>query len=338
MNSNKLVITRDPKNILITGGCGFIGINFIRYLFSTESAFTGNIINIDKLTYASNPNALMQFSSSRYTFIHGDICDTILIKDILSKFDIDTICHFAAESHVDRSIHNGYPFIESNIKGTFTLLEAIRQYNPHIHFHHISTDEVFGSLTLTEPPFTERSPYAPNNPYSASKAGSDHLVRSYAHTYGITYTMSHSSNNYGLYQHEEKFIPKAIRQLHKKQPIPLYGDGSHIRDWIHVTDHVRAVWLILRYSRNNESYSIGARNELSNKELLYTLCKFYAQSIDVQNHQQFIDLITFVPDRPGHDARYAIDPSKIEQTLHWTPSVSLEVGLKNLMQYHIKIF
>ncbi|NIZ47013.1 dTDP-glucose 4,6-dehydratase [Entomospira nematocerorum] len=341
MNNNNRNCIRHPQNLLITGGCGFIGVNFIHYLLSPESGFTGTIVNIDKLTYAAHSNALVELVNPRYIFIYGDICDSILIKDILYKFNIDTICHFAAESHVDRSINNGYPFIQSNINGTFSLLEIVRQYYPSVHFHHISTDEVFGSLEPSDAAFTELAPYAPNNPYSASKASSDHLVRAYAHTYNLSTTMSHSSNNYGLYQHEEKLIPQTIRRLYDKKPIPLYGDGSNIRDWIHVSDHVRAIWTILCYGNTGENYNIGARNEYSNRELLQILCKLYAELTtpaknDIKSvYNEYLNLITLVPDRPGHDLRYAIDPSKIEKTLYWYPQIPFEAGLKALIVHQV---
>ncbi|NIZ18488.1 dTDP-glucose 4,6-dehydratase [Spirochaetales bacterium BR151] len=325
------------RHLLITGGCGFIGVNLIRYLLSPKSGFTGVIINIDKLTYASQPHALVEMPTDRYHFIQGDISDLRLVEQILQEYSIDTICHLAAESHVDRSINAPSAFMQSNVMGTFTILEAIRQNNPHIYLHHVSTDEVFGSLHEDEPAFTEQSPYHPNNPYSASKASSDHLVWAYRHTYGLPITMSHATNNYGAYQHQEKFIPRMLAGLLQRKSLPLYGDGSHLRDWLHVEDHVRAIWCILQMGKIGESYNIGANNPYSNKDLLHLLCQIVAnqQTVPVED---LYALITPVADRLGHDYRYAIDAKKIEVDLGWRAQINFQQGITNYVRWFIETY
>jgi dTDP-glucose 4,6-dehydratase len=330
-----------PRNILITGGAGFIGSNFIRYLLAADSAAT--LYNFDALTYAGSLNNLENLpDASRHHFIQGDICNRELISDILQRYTIDTIIHFAAESHVDRSIRGPAPFIQTNVVGTFTLLEAARHYwqlqknwDPtQCRFHHISTDEVYGSLTATDPAFTEQTAYAPNSPYSASKAGSDHLVRAYFHTYQLPVTVSNCSNNYGPYQHPEKLIPTIIRACQDGQTIPIYGDGSNIRDWLYVEDHCSGIYQIIQRGKVGETYNIGGNNEISNLELAKTICDLMDDlAPKARPHQK---LIQFVPDRPGHDWRYAIDIQKIKQELNWQPEVSFLEGLKRTMRfYHV---
>lgn len=328
-----------PRNILVTGGAGFIGANFVRYLLANDASV--NIINLDCLTYAGSLNNLVNLpDASRHLFIRGDICDALLISDILKRHEIDTIIHFAAESHVDRSIAGPAPFIHTNLVGTFTLLEAARVYwltekkwnTINCRFHHISTDEVFGALKKDDEAFTEKTPYAPNSPYSASKAGSDHLVRAYWHTYHLPMTISNCSNNYGPYQHAEKFIPTVIRSCLTWQPIPIYGDGSQVRDWLYVSDHCAAIWAILRSGQLGETYNIGGSNEISNLALATRICQvFDKRHPKKQSHQS---LIQFVTDRLGHDWRYAINHSKISNSLGWHPKETIETGIEKTVQYY----
>jgi dTDP-glucose 4,6-dehydratase len=317
------------SNILVTGGAGFIGSNFIRLLLSKKE-FTGNIINLDKLTYAGNLENLKDLQEdTRYTFVHGDICDSAKVNQIFSQYDIDTALHFAAESHVDRSIHGPAPFIQTNILGTFTLLEAARQnwkdYSDKL-FHHISTDEVYGSLGPTGL-FLETTPYDPRSPYSASKASSDHLVKAYFHTYKLPITISNCSNNFGPYQFPEKLIPLTISNILQDKKIPVYGDGKNIRDWIYVDDHNEAVHLILKNGRLGETYNIGGENELTNLELVTKICELLSKNPK--------DLITFVTDRKGHDRRYAINCSKIKKELNWKKEKSFEERLANTLEWYL---
>ncbi len=330
---------RKLQNLLVTGGSGFIGSHFIRYVL-TKTDFTGNIVNLDKLTYAGNPANLADIAArypGRYTFVHGDICDRDLVQNILETHGIDTVIHFAAESHVDRSIHGPAEFVQTNILGTFTLLEscleAQRQGRP-IHFHHVSTDEVYGSLGETGY-FTETTPYDPRSPYSASKAASDHLVRAWHHTYGLSITLSNCSNNYGPYHFPEKLIPLALLRLLNRQEVPVYGDGKNIRDWLYVEDHADAVWLILNRGQTGESYNIGGHNERTNLEVVKTLCRLVAEetSGDVAEMEK---LITFVKDRPGHDRRYAIDPQKIQTELGWKARHNFEEGLRKTVRWYLE--
>lgn len=327
------------NNLLVTGGCGFIGSNFIRYLLE-ESGFTGRIINVDKLTYAGNPFNLEDIEKKfphRYVFVHTDICDQRAITKTVQRYKVDAICHFAAESHVDRSIASPDAFIQSNIIGTYTLLEVFKQFSLQIHrFHHISTDEVFGSLG-DEGFFVEDTPYHPNNPYSASKASSDHLVRAYCNTYNLPITISNCSNNYGPFQFPEKLIPLTIQRITEGKEIPVYGDGQHMRDWLYVTDHCRAVWKILQEGKVSETYNIGGNNDITNLTLVETICdtveKIHSER-QVHTPKPYRDLITFVKDRPGHDRRYAIDASKIEKELNWKPKESWQSGIyKSVLWY-----
>jgi dTDP-glucose 4,6-dehydratase len=331
-----------PHNILVTGGAGFIGANFIRYLLSEREDV--NIINLDLLTYAGSLKNLTDLPDpSRHTFIQEDICDPSVIISILRKYYINTIVHFAAESHVDRSISGPAAFIKTNILGTFTLLEGARQYwlidkkwgAADCRFHHISTDEVYGSLNLNDLAFTEQTRYAPNSPYSASKAGSDHLVRAYIHTYQLPATLSNCSNNYGPYQHAEKLIPTIIRSCQQWNPIPIYGDGSNIRDWLYVEDHCAALLTILERGKSAEVYNIGANNELSNLTVAQTICDLMdAFTPKPESHHS---LIQFVKDRPGHDWRYAINSTKLTRELDWKPQETFKTGLQKTLEFYVQL-
>jgi dTDP-glucose 4,6-dehydratase len=331
------------QNFLITGGAGFIGSNFIRYLQGQQP--NANIINLDLLTYAGSLENLKDIHhSEKYHFIKGDIGNASLIESVLTDFDIDTIVHFAAESHVDRSLEGPAAFIQTNIVGTFTLLEAARKIwqetnkmNPSkVRFHHISTDEVFGSLEPGESAFTEKAPYKPNSPYAASKASSDHLVRSYAHSFGLPVTISNCSNNYGPYQFPEKLIPLMILNALSGKPLPIYGDGMQIRDWLYVDDHCEAIWAILQNARIGESYNIGGGNQPPNIEIVQTICGILDQKVQKSGNKTFADLIHYVTDRPGHDRRYAMDITKIKNDLGWQPKFDLERGLKETIDWYLK--
>ncbi|MBW2100099.1 MAG: dTDP-glucose 4,6-dehydratase [Deltaproteobacteria bacterium] len=325
------------KDILVTGGCGFIGANFIWYLLS-EPDFTGRIINVDKLTYAGNPDNLAgidEKSLGRHIFIKADICDPKAMARIFEEFDIDTICHFAAESHVDRSIESPGAFIQTNIVGTFNLLELARLHKNRLTlFHHVSTDEVYGSLG-DDGYFTEETPYRPNSPYSASKASSDHLVRSYAKTYDLPVTISNCSNNYGPYQFPEKLIPLMILNALEKKPLPVYGTGLNIRDWLYVKDHCSAIWTIMKKGTRGETYNIGGRCEMQNIEVVKTICDLLDEMAPEPDFGPRRELITFVTDRPGHDLRYAIDSSKLQNELGWVPTESFNTGIKKTIQWYL---
>ncbi len=319
------------KKVLVTGGAGFIGSAFIRWGLQTFQALE-KIVNLDLLTYAASEKNMADFRDDpRHIFVKGDIQDTQLIELLCDKHQIEAIVHFAAESHVDRSITDPKAFIDTNIIGTFSLLEAVRK-NPHIHFHHISTDEVYGSLK--EGFFTEASPYRPNSPYAASKAASDHLVRAWAHTYKLSTTISHCSNNYGPCQHEEKFIPLMISRSLQEKPLPIYGQGLNIRDWLYVDDHADAVWRILNHGQKGSIYDIGGKAEKQNIDLLQTLIELIAKKTS-KNPFHLQKLITFVDDRPGHDFRYAIDASKISTELGWQPLHTLELGLEKTINWYL---
>jgi dTDP-glucose 4,6-dehydratase len=326
------------KNMLVTGGCGFIGSNFIRYLLE-DSDFSGRVVNVDKLTYAGNPENLSGVENDapgRYIFIKADICDQEIMARIFDDYEIDSICHFAAESHVDRSIVSPDAFIQTNIMGTFNLLELARAHQERLQrFHHISTDEVFGSLG-TEGFFTEETAYQPNSPYSASKAGSDHLVRAYHKTYGLPVTISNCSNNYGPYQFPEKLIPLMILNALEGKPLPVYGDGRHVRDWLYVRDHCTGVWRIMKQGKSGETYNIGGHNEMENIEVVEMICDILDEFETGADHPSRRDLITFVKDRPGHDRRYAIDFAKLRQTLDWRPEESFESGLRKTIKWYLE--
>jgi dTDP-glucose 4,6-dehydratase len=322
---------RPATSLLVTGGAGFIGSAFIRYLLRS-SDFSGRILNYDLLTYAGSLHYLNGFENHpRYRFVQGDILNQPLVEKLIEEHEVDAIVHFAAETHVDRSIASALPFVETNVKGTLSLLEAVRK-TPHVHFHHISTDEVYGSLGESGA-FNENSPYRPNSPYSASKAASDHLVRAFAQTYGISTTLSHCSNNYGPCQHPEKFIPLMIHNCLKNKPLPIYGYGANVRDWLYVDDHAEAVWLILQKGKKGQVYDIGGDTELSNLELLYQLIELMQK----ERSGDYRSLIRFVKDRPGHDFRYAIDTTKIRNELGWHPRIPLREGLKRTIAWHAKL-
>lgn len=323
---------RSIHNILVTGGAGFIGSAFIRYLL-TQTAFKGICVNLDALTYAGNLENLASVAADpRYIFEKGDIRNEALVEHLCQEHAIDTIIHFAAESHVDRSILGPQAFIETNIMGTFHLLEVVKR-NPTIHFHHVSTDEVYGSLGETGL-FTEETPYQPNSPYSASKASSDMLVRAYAHTYHLSTCISNCSNNYGPYQFPEKLIPVIILNCLNKKPLPIYGKGTNIRDWLFVDDHAKALSMLLQYGRKGETYNIGGEAEWRNIDLVKEIIHLLA---DIQNTdpQELESLITYVKDRPGHDLRYAIDCSKIKREIGWLPSDHFSDRLKETILWYI---
>jgi len=331
------------NSILVTGGAGFIGSNFIRYILQHETNI--QIVNLDKLTYAGSLLNLQQLPSAhRYHFIHGDINDKQLVTRILQDYRIDTIVHFAAESHVDRSIAKPSTFIETNIMGTFTLLEAAREQWLSIEkrglhecrFHHISTDEVYGALEPDDEAFIETTAYQPRSPYSASKAASDHLVAAYFHTYGLPVTISNCSNNYGPYQHAEKFIPTIIRACLTHNKIPVYGKGKNIRDWLYVDDHCRGIIQIIKQGKVGERYNLGANNEWDNLSLVNYICSLMDKLIP--HTTSYKNLIQFVTDRKGHDFRYAIDNKKIQEELNWSIQNSFESGLKKTIAFYSALF
>tara|TARA_R110002095_G_scaffold120_3_gene1308 strand:+ start:2803 stop:3819 length:1017 start_codon:yes stop_codon:yes gene_type:complete len=329
-----------PKNILVTGGAGFIGCNYVRYMLNTYTDV--HIINLDKLTYAGSMENMADYiGDDRHQFIKGDICEQSLVAKLLRKNEIDTIVHFAAESHVDNSISDPGAFIQTNVIGSYTLLEAARQYwledkgldKEGVRFHHISTDEVYGSLSKDAPAFTEETAYAPNSPYSASKAGSDHLVRTYFHTYGLPVTTTNCSNNYGPYQHREKFIPTIIQSCIEQKPIPVYGNGSNIRDWLYVDDHCRGIDAVIRRGAVGEVYNIGGNNEWRNIDIVHLICKLMDQvKSENASHEK---LITFVTDRQGHDWRYAIDTKKMFEKINWESVETFETGIRKTMEWYL---
>jgi dTDP-glucose 4,6-dehydratase len=329
-------------NWFVTGGAGFIGTNFIHHIMSIRPDVT--VINFDLLTYAGNPEGLSMYGGNpRYRFIKGDICDRAQVDAVLCENKIDTVVHFAAESHVDRSIVGPMQFVVTNVNGTATMLDAARDYwagegrdvTGEKRFHHISTDEVFGSLKPGEPAWTEESPYMPNSPYAASKAGSDHLVRAYGHTYGLPVTISNCSNNYGPYQFPEKLIPLVIMNAINGKPIPVYGDGQQIRDWLYVEDHCEAIRLILKNGKPGETYNIGGLNQPSNLSIVQTICRLLDELVPDSKHRPHENLITYVKDRPGHDRRYAMDATKIKRELGWSPKYTLETGLRKTVEWYL---
>lgn len=343
----------EPHNVLVTGGAGFIGANFVRHWLA--SARHGAIVVLDALTYAGNPANLAGLERDpRYAFIHGDICDEAVVREALERHGIDTVVHFAAESHVDRSILGPDDFIRTNVVGTHTLLKAAkalwidRKIVPAHRFHHVSTDEVYGSLGPDDPRFHERTPYAPNSPYSATKAASDHLVRAYHETYGLETTVTNCSNNYGPYQFPEKLIPLMLINILHGKPLPVYGDGLQVRDWLHVSDHCEAIALALTRGKAGEVYNIGGNSETANIDLVRTLCGFvdehlgqcdelrgrFAKSPAVSGGRS-TDLVTHVPDRPGHDRRYAINCAKAQHDLGYEPSRNLGSGLRATLRWYL---
>ena len=328
--------------ILITGGAGFIGSNFaLNWLANAEAE---QIINLDKLTYAGNLANLESLKNDpRHIFVHGDIGDKKLVADLLEKYQPRAIVNFAAESHVDRSIHGPGEFIQTNVVGTFNLLECVREYwnsltgsaKEGFRFHHVSTDEVYGSLSATDPAFTERNPFEPNSPYSASKAASDHLVRAWFHTYGLPVVTTNCSNNYGPYHFPEKLIPLVILNALNQKPLPIYGDGKQIRDWLYVGDHCAAIREVLAKGKLGETYNIGGWNEKTNLEVVNTICKILDELRPRADKKSYVEQITFVKDRPGHDRRYAIDASKIERELGWRPVETFDSGIRKTIQWYL---
>lgn len=330
---------RKIENILVTGGSGFIGSNFINFLFSLKE-FKGKIINVDKLTYAGNPENLKNVEKQypeRYFFEKQDICNTEMTKNILNKYCIDSVVHFAAESHVDRSIEGPIDFIQTNIVGTFSMLEAVKSVcdeKRKVHFHHVSTDEVYGSLGKTGL-FTENTPYDPRSPYSASKASSDHLVRAYFHTYGLRITVSNCSNNYGPYQFPEKLIPVVILNALENKEIPVYGDGKNVRDWLYVEDHCLAIYEILKNGKNGETYNIGGDCQVENISIIKKICNVLDKKLK-RKEGSSEKLIRFVKDRPGHDRRYAIDCTKLKNDLNIKPNIDFNKGIELTITWYLE--
>jgi len=330
------------KNVLITGGAGFIGSNFVRYLLTADAQVS--IINLDALTYAGSQENLKDLpDETRHRFIQGDICDRDLVERIFHDYLIDTVVHFAAESHVDRSILGPGQFVQTNIVGTFTLLDAARQFwlvdkqlpQSGVRFHHVSTDEVFGSLGPNDPPFSETTPYAPRSPYAASKAASDHLVRAYYSTYGLPVTISNCSNNYGPYQFPEKLIPLMILNAVNGLPLPVYGDGQQVRDWLYVEDHCEAIWHILQDGRLGETYNIGGDNQPPNLLVIRQICSILDELLPASAYAPHESLLSYVTDRPGHDRRYDMDIRKIHSELGWAPRESLGSGLQKTIEWYL---
>jgi dTDP-glucose 4,6-dehydratase len=335
------------KNILLTGTAGFIGSNFVPYFLCKYSEYT--LINLDLLTYAGDLENLKECESNpRYKFIKGDICNRELVEFIFSEYDINGVIHFAAESHVDNSIKNPSVFVQTNVNGTFTLIDVAYKYwmdkpfdykgdYKNCRFHHISTDEVYG--TLTDDPndlFTENTPYAPNSPYSASKASSDMIIRAYNETYGLNTVITNCSNNYGPKQHDEKLIPTIIRNALNGNPIPIYGDGENIRDWLYVLDHCKGIDLVYHNGKTGNTYNIGGRNERTNLQIVNTICKILDQKVPKKDNSSYKTLITFVEDRAGHDRRYAIDATKLENELGWKADENFDSGILLTIEWYLR--
>lgn len=327
-----------PRSVLVTGGAGFIGANFVEYLLESDPSV--KIANLDLLTYAGSRDNLRNVESTdRHELIEGDITDAALVNGLFAENEIDTVVHFAAESHVDRSITGPSAFISTNVVGTFTLLEAARSAwssagKKDVRFHHVSTDEVFGSLTESDPPFNETTPYSPRSPYSASKAGADHLVRAYHETYGLPMTLTNCSNNYGPYQHAEKFIPTVIRSALAEKPIPIYGAGQNIRDWLYVKDHCSAIDAVVRRGRNGATYLIGGRSERRNIDIAREICGILDERAP-RRSGKYEELLTSVTDRLGHDFRYAIDSRVIESELGWQQSETFDTGIQKTVDWYL---
>jgi len=325
------------KKCLVTGGCGFIGSNYIRYVLEKEDDL--HIVNLDKLTYAGNRHNLDGIPETFHTFVEGDICDPELVKTLFNEHQFDTIVHFAAESHVDRSIEGPAEFIQTNVFGTLNLLEQSRlnfqhSNNDNFRFLHISTDEVYGSLG-DHGKFLETTPYDPSSPYSASKAGSDHLVRSWNRTFGLPTLITNCSNNYGSYQFPEKLIPLMIINCLHGKPLPVYGQGENVRDWLYVRDHCEAIHTVLTSGTVGETYNIGGNNEIRNIDVVTTICDLLNEISPSENGSSYSDLITYVKDRPGHDFRYAIDAGKIQNNLGWSPKESFETGIRKTIHWYL---
>lgn len=331
-------------NILVTGGCGFIGSNFVRQRLADVAVPVHKLVNLDKLTYAGNPANLSDLADDlRYEFAHGDIGDETLVGDLLERHRINAVINFAAESHVDRSIDSPEPFFATNVTGTLRLLNATRTYwsslttdeQAKFRLLHVSTDEVYGTLQPSDAPFAEDHPYEPNSPYAASKAASDHLVRAFHHTYGLPVVTTNCSNNYGPYHFPEKLIPLVILNAIEGKPLPLYGDGKNVRDWLYVEDHADAIWLVVRQGKVGETYNIGGLNEQPNLVVVQRICALLDQQHPKADGTSYADQITFVRDRPGHDRRYAIDCRKIQMELGWKPRESFESGLEKTVTWYL---
>lgn len=340
------------KRILVTGGAGFIGANFCHYWMKHYPQ--DQLVVLDALTYAGHRDHIANLEVQGLVFVHGDICDSLLVEQLFSRYEINRVVHFAAESHVDRSISGPDAFIQTNVVGTHTLLKAAKKFwldvsvNDH-RFHHVSTDEVYGSLHENDPAFTEQTPFAPNSPYSASKAASDHLVRAYHHTYGLNVTTSNCSNNYGPYQDKEKLIPLIVSNILSGKSLPIYGDGKNIRDWLYVEDHCRAIDLILQRGKSGEVYNVGGENEWQNIDIVNLICSLLDEKFTADANlatrfnlspcasgKKASSLITYVTDRLGHDRRYAIDPSKCHSELNYRPVESFETGIRKTLDWMLR--
>ncbi|MHB8302205.1 MAG: dTDP-glucose 4,6-dehydratase [Acidobacteriaceae bacterium] len=341
-------MTQTP--ILVTGGAGFIGSNFVLEWFRSQpqgersGRADGPLVNLDNLTYAGNLRNLDTVAArADYTFVRADICDRPKMEQLLLQHRPRAVLHFAAESHVDRSIAGPEAFVETNVRGTFVLLDTVRAYwtelpqaqRESFRFLHVSTDEVYGSLAAEDAAFTERTAYAPNSPYSATKAASDHLVRSYFHTYGLPTLITNCSNNYGPYQFPEKLVPLMITHAVAGKPLPVYGDGLNVRDWLYVTDHCEALRLVLERGRPGETYNIGGRNERNNREVVEAICEILDELRPASSHRPHRQLLRFVKDRPGHDRRYAIDAMKLEQEIGWKARETFPTGLRKTVQWYL---
>jgi dTDP-glucose 4,6-dehydratase len=341
MNPHQKTMVDHRAPILVTGGAGFIGSNFV---LEWLAAGNGPLVNLDKLTYAGNLENLASVETNpAYTFVQGDICDSALMARLMEEHKPRAVVHFAAESHVDRSILGPEAFLRTNIDGTFTLLQSARAYygtlkgaeREQFRFLHVSTDEVYGTLTPEDPAFHEETPYAPNSPYAASKAASDHLVRAWVHTYGLPALITNCSNNYGPYQFPEKLIPLMIANALKGKPLPVYGDGQQVRDWLFVVDHCRALMTVLERGKTGETYNVGGGNQRSNLEVVTTLCGLMDELVPQSGFRPHFDLVKFVQDRPGHDRRYAIDARKLESELGWRAQESFETGLRKTVEWYL---
>ena len=328
------------RTLLVTGGAGFIGGNFVHLLMAETDC---RVVNLDKLTYAGNLDTLASLGGNpRHIFVHGDIGDRLLVARLLAEYEVESVVNFAAESHVDRSIDGPAEFVATNVVGTFNLLDCSRAYwsglgsegQRRFRFLHVSTDEVYGSLGPTGL-FAEATPYAPNSPYSASKAASDHLVRAWFHTYGLPVLTTNCSNNYGPYQFPEKLIPLVIQKAQRGEPLPIYGDGGNIRDWLFVTDHCRAILRVLEAGSPGEVYNVGGNSERTNLQVVDTLCELLDELLPNSPHRPHSGLKTFVSDRPGHDRRYAIDASKLKRELGWEPRETFESGMRRTVQWYL---
>jgi dTDP-glucose 4,6-dehydratase len=331
-------------NLLVTGGCGFIGSNFIRQRLTAKGPSLAKLVNLDALTYAGNPANLADLAGDpRYVFAQGDIGDPALVTRLLAEHAIDAIVNFAAESHVDRSIDSPEPFIQTNVVGTLRLLNCARLHwsklaeskKAAFRFLHVSTDEVYGTLSASDPAFTEETPFAPNSPYAASKAASDHLVRAYQHTYQLPTLTTNCSNNYGPYHFPEKLIPLMILNALEGKPLPVYGDGQQIRDWLYVEDHAAAIWLVLQKGRVGETYNIGGLNEKPNIEIVQTICALLDQKSPRADAKPYLSQVTYVADRPGHDRRYAIDCAKLQRELGWAPRENFATGIAKTVDWYL---